>query len=59
MSKACDILKAEIETAEINRWKCKTCDRPTSGENSDYCAACCQYWIDVQNGMFDDDGIGA
>jgi hypothetical protein len=58
MSKTRDIIDAETEAAETNRWKCKTCDAPTSGENSDYCTACSQYWIDVENGVFDDDPYG-
>lgn len=48
--------QARTEAQEHNSWTCKSCTKMIEeGEPGPYCAACRQYWTDVENGMFDYD----
>lgn len=54
MGRISDLKDANTENAEVKSWTCKTCDAMVQREGA-YCDACAQYWIDVKNGIFDDD----
>lgn len=45
--------EAVTEANEARKWKCESCDLMIENERAQYCAACSQYWTDVENGMFD------
>lgn len=47
------VLDAEAEVEETASWKCRTCPRPSEGEDKPYCLSCRIYWEDVENGLFD------
>lgn len=54
MGRLSDLKDAIAENAEVRSWTCQTCDVMVQREGA-YCDACAQYWVDVKNGVFDDD----
>jgi len=56
MSKAMRLRRAQTESADVNSWKCKTCDRMIEGDDpcDVYCRYCASYWRDVDEGLWAD-----
>jgi rubrerythrin len=47
--------EAEAEAKEAKSWHCGTCGKMLEEHNNGPdCRYCTQYWLDVDNGLFDD-----
>ena len=52
-----DLRAAVLESEEVNRWFCRSCDAPIDpdcAEYPNYCWPCGSYWEDVATGLWED-----